>query len=426
MKKWLLLLLIVVLPIVGAAAQENEVVALPTVAPLETVEVSGDTDYSAASLKEYYDTSYYGWEGENYQAPYMTAAERERAGKLLAAYQAGERPRQNVLNKLENAVVGVYTLNPEDYEGETLFTIIPVDPLTDEQILEIIDAFAQCGLTFDPEALSWQNCMRGGGIEVSRFMQEEERERWQILTDLYIRQGFVSEAPYTPLVSDDGLGIATLDPDSYCGMEEFCFFPCRRMTDDELLAYAIYTESGDPAEYSNYAAYEKQLRLELTRLLGAPLVMTRLDESVCRMGDCSVNYDDEKVYYAAFLTPDGTQYSGYLDIDTKQVLMANQWNAGSLVYSDLYLDPFDEKWLDIAKDAVTNARGDGMVIRSVESYGETWLQDAGHGVSVRVTMEDGSYYNVRIAYQNEEVFGGLWYESRLQRLDRMYPDGMFE
>ena len=86
----------------------------------------------------------------------MTAEEIERANALLDSYQAGTRPQQNVLNKLDNVVVGVYTLKPGDYEGETLFTLLPVNPLTDEQILEVIDAFARSGQTFDPDALSYK------------------------------------------------------------------------------------------------------------------------------------------------------------------------------------------------------------------------------------------------------------------------------
>ncbi|HPF87910.1 MAG TPA: hypothetical protein PK537_07635 [Candidatus Limiplasma sp.] len=426
MKKWFLILLALALPLTGAAAQENTVVALPTVAPLEAVEVADDTDYSTASLGAYY-ASVASDDVFDYQMPHLVADEAERAAVLLADYQAGARPQQNVLNKLDNVTVGVYTLNAEDYEGETLYTLLPIDPLTDEQILEVIDAFAQCGQTFDPDALSYKNCMRGGGIEASRFIQDEENERRNVLAGLYVRQGFQSETAYTPLVPDDGLGMVTLDEEAYCGLDCFTFFPCRQMTDDELLRYVIYTETGDPTQYGNYAAYEKQLRLELARLLGAPLSTTREYETICRMGDCDISYDDETAYYAQFLALDGTQYSGYLDVDTGKVLTASAWNDGGLVYSDLHLDPFDEKWLAIAADAVIQARGDSMAIKTVQGYGEITLQDAGCGALVDVIMEDGSHYNVEIAYQNEAVFGGLFYESREpDLLKRMYADGIFE
>ena len=388
-------------------------------APLQQVEVSTAVDYTSASLAEYYTPG--GTEcAVDEQMPRMSAEESERAAALLQDYQAGERPAENVLNKLENAVVGVYTLNPEDYEGETLYTLLPVTPLTDEQILEVIDAFAQCGQTFDPDTLSYRNCMRGGGIEASRFLQEEERERMNTLTDLYIRQGFVSETAYTPLISDDGLGMVTLDPDSYCGMEDYHFFPCRRMTDDELLRFVIYTETGDPTEYGNYAAYEKRLRLELSRLMGAPLVMTRQYEGMSEMGDFSVKYGDETVYYASFQTLDGVQYGGYLDVETDRVVSANLYLPYTLQYSDLYLDPFDGQWLAVAQEAVSQLRGDGMEIRAVESRGETDVQDAGYGVMVDVIMEDGSYYNVQIAYQTGAVCGWITYDTHTLDPDQLY------
>lgn len=420
MKKWFLLWLALALPLTGAAAQENEVVVLPTVSPLETVEVADSADYSTASLEEYYSSEYYNTEGENYQAPGMTAEERERAETLLVDYQAGTRPTENVLNKLENAVVGVYTLNPEDYEGETLYTLLPVDPLTDEQILEVIDAFAQCGQTFDPDALTYKNCMRGGGLEVSRFTQGEEWERISVLTDLYVRQGFASEAVYTPLVSDDGLGMVTLDQNAYCGMDCFTFFPCRQMTDDELLSYVIYTETGDPTQYGNYAAYEKQLRLELARLLGAPLVMTRQGEGVCRMGDCNVSYGDEEVYYAYFITVDNVEYGGYLDMETNKVISAYVYLPYTLTYSDLHLDPFDGQWLTVVQDFVSQLREDGMAIRAVESHGETNVQDAGYGVLLDVLMADGTHYEMTIPYQTGTVCGHVDYETSTLDPDQLY------
>jgi hypothetical protein len=424
MKKWIGILLALALPAAGASAQANEVVTLPTVAPLQAVEVSSATDYTTAPLREYY--AWEGGEPVDEQAPRMSAQERERARQLLVAYQSGKRPAQDVLDKLDNVVVGVYTLKPEDYSGETLFTLLPVGPLTDEQILEVIDAFARSGQTFDPEALSYRNCMRGGGIEATRFYQADERDRRGILRDLYIRQGLAAKAVYTPLVSDDGLGMATLDPDSYSGLDVFLFLPHRQMTDDELLSYLIYREGGDSTEYGNYAGYEKTLRAELTRVVGAPLVLTRIYESIGRMGDFDVSYDDERVYTVSFEAIDGTSYWGALDVDTGKLLRANVWQESGLLYSDLHLDPFDAKWAAIAKETVLAARGDGAAVASAESCGECYLSEAGYGVLVNVVMEDGGQYTVQIAYQNESVYSGLSYQSHAPNLERMYPDEMFE
>ncbi|HNW87688.1 MAG TPA: hypothetical protein PLP25_00625 [Candidatus Limiplasma sp.] len=424
MKKWFLILLALTLPVTGAIAQENQVVALPTVAPVSQVAVTQTADYSLGSMAEYYAST--AVEGDDYQSPQMTADEKSRAKTLLTAYQAGERPASSVLNKLDNVVVGVYALKPEDYEGVTLYVLLPVNPLTDEQILEVIDAFAACGQTFDPDALSFQNCMRGGGSSSSRYMQEEERDRSNVLRDLYIREGFTSKAAFTPLVSDDGLGLVTLDADAYCGLDKFPFFPARAMTDDELLSYIIYTEEGDPTEYGHYAAYEKQLRLELTRLVGAPMVLTRQDENMGVMGDFDTSYDDEKVYCASFMSMDGTNYWGCLDVDTNQMLSGNVSKKNNLLYSDLHLNPFDPKWLDIAKATVAKARGDNMAIRTAESCGEVWLSEAGFGVLVNVIMADGSYYAIQLAYQDESVYDVFTYDSHTPNLEKMYPDGSFD
>lgn len=423
MKKWLPVLWALLLPAVSAAAQENEVVVLPTVAPVAQVDVSSVADYSTAPLKEYY--TWEGGEPVDEQSPRMSAEEGERAQALLKEYQAGARPAHNVLDEMENVVVGVFTLNPEDYEGETLFTLLPVTPLTDEQILEVINAFAQCGRTFDPDQLSYKNCMRGGGIEASRFYQEDERTRRSVLRDMYIRQGLTAQTAYTPLVSDDGLGMATLDPDFYCGLEDFLFLPCRQMTDEELLGYLIYREGGNAVEFGSYAEYERTLRAELTRVAGAPLVLTRNYENMGRMGDFNISYDDERVYTASFETIDGTSFWGALDVDTGKVLTANVWRESGLLYSDLRLDPFNEKWAAIAKEAVLSARGDGVAVASAESGGECYLSEAGYGALVNVVMEDGGQYTVQIAYQNESVYGGLFYQSHAPNLERMYPDDMF-
>ena len=262
--------------------------------------------------------------------------------------------------------------------------------------------------------------MRGGGIEASRFFQEDERLRRVALRDLYIRQGLTGKTAFTPLAEDDGVGLVMLNPDVYSGLDRFLLLPYRQMTDEELLSYVIYTDTGDAAEYGNYAAYEKRLRLELQRLLGAPLVMTRQDEGVDRMGDFGILSGDETVYHAGFLTLDDTRYSGYLDIHTNEVLSAHVYMPYELTYSDLHLNPFDERWLTIAQDTVEQLRGDDMEILSSESHGETNVQYAGYGALIDVTMEDGSYYETAIPYQTGTVCCWIDYHRNTLDPDQRY------
>jgi hypothetical protein len=103
------------------------VVALPTVAPLSQVTFAPAADYSNATVTEYYEANF-SMDREDYQTPRMTAEEKERVKTLLAAHENSERPAQNVLNKMENAVVGVYTLNPEDYGGKRCLLCCPWIP----------------------------------------------------------------------------------------------------------------------------------------------------------------------------------------------------------------------------------------------------------------------------------------------------------
>ena len=262
--------------------------------------------------------------------------------------------------------------------------------------------------------------MRGGGIEATRYFQLEENARRTALRDLYIRMGFTSESPYTPLVSDDGLGMVTLDDEAYSGLDNFLFLPMRAITDDELLSYEIYVETGDPAEYGNYTAYEKQLRQELRQLLGAPLVMTLENEGMGVMGQFNVAYDDETVYYASFLTPEGVRYYGYLDVNTNELLSASLHRPNTFQYSDLYLDPFDEQWLTVAKDAIMQLRSDGMAISTAESYGEISVQYAGYGALIDVIMEDGSYYELAIPYQTGAVGNWIGYQTSTLDPDLLY------
>lgn len=130
------------------------------------------------------------------QTPGLTEGEQARAAALLDAYQKGEKTGngEKVLNVDSDVVVGVYALNPEDFDGETVYTLLPSVCLTDEQLLSIIDAFHQLGQTFDPAGLNYRNCARGGGIETSRFLTASEQERCDIIAR-QIERGVLTRDP---------------------------------------------------------------------------------------------------------------------------------------------------------------------------------------------------------------------------------------
>lgn len=282
--KWLTCAaLCLMLPACGMAVTEGVVEEAPM------VEMDG-ISAPAAEISYMPDASYYegygdwipAWEessvwvesrydGECYhdveQRPRMTAGEAARARALLADYQAGTitYEGESVLNKLENVIVGVYALNPADYDGEEAFVILPGPCMTDEQLLAIIAAYDEMGLVFDPDALDYRSCARGGGIETNRFFSEEERERYQDMASM-IRRGVLD-------VSGKSLALSLnpkLDSRYFCGLPDFTIRPYRRMTDDELISALLNMHVEDESDKISFDDTERRSRKALNEGMGCP------------------------------------------------------------------------------------------------------------------------------------------------------------
>ncbi|MBQ7886733.1 MAG: hypothetical protein IJ313_07565 [Clostridia bacterium] len=284
-KKMWIALLCCLLPMSALAVTEGVVENAPQ------VEIEGMT--KSAEISYLPDESYYAgygdwfpaWEnaaewvesefdGECFhdveQRPRMTAGESARAEKLLSSYQAGEiaYEGESILNKMENVIVGVYALDPADYAGEAAFVLLPGPCMTDEQILAVIDAYAQLGLTFDPAKLSARNCARGGGIETNRFLTEEERARYQNLARL-IERGLLDVAH----IDTDQALQPTLDSRYFCGLPDFTIRPYRAATDEEFAAMLVDLGYHDMTGEVDYDAIEKESRALLNERLGTALSM---------------------------------------------------------------------------------------------------------------------------------------------------------
>lgn len=213
------------------------------------------------------------YDGECYhdveQRPRMTAGEAERAKVLLAAYQSGVigYEGESVLGKMEDVVVGVYALNPEEFDGEAAYVILPGPCMTDEQLLAVIAAYDEMGLTFDPDALSFRNCARGGGIETNRFLTEEERNRYQNLARM-IEYGLLD-----PSTAEEAEMLnPKLDSRYFCGLPDFTIRPYRAVTDEEFVAQLADMGYHDMTGEIDHLGIEKQARAVLNAL-DAPLSM---------------------------------------------------------------------------------------------------------------------------------------------------------
>lgn len=181
-------------------------------------------------------------ESEQYDWPRLSDGEVERARKLMASLEAGEiapYSGPSVANKTDNVTIGVYPLDPEDFHGQTFYVILPTQRLSDDQLLSLIAAFDELGIPFDPDALGAWTCFRPFySYGATRKMTDEENAR-MVSIKRQVIHGIIS--------GDD------IHPESSCrtvktGLGVFCFYPYRRMTDDELAAFAFAKEDPWPQD----------------------------------------------------------------------------------------------------------------------------------------------------------------------------------
>ena len=199
----------------------------------------------------------------------LTAGERKRMDKLMAAYAAGKRTGDgaSVLEAEKNVRVGVYALDPTEYDGERVLLLLPGNCLTDEEMLAILDAYHTLGETFDPDALNERNCVRGSMY--LRSLTAEDEERWASLK-AQVERGILKreDVPRT-------LKAVEVDETAVLGSQngKFIFTPYRRLTDDELLDDMFLSGIQNECKGIDIDAAERNARLALREKHGCPLSM---------------------------------------------------------------------------------------------------------------------------------------------------------
>lgn len=186
--------------------------------------------------------------------PWLTDLELARTRRLMEQVAAGEATYtgRSIVNAAcnSNTGVGVYPLNPADYDGETYYVLLPKDtPLADNQILALIAAFEELGIPFDPDSLGGRNCHRDSTNE-SRELSMEERQRLETIRML-VRRGTLKRENVPEGTADYGIPRPGAVSDDW-----FFLYPYRSMTDDELTLLALHTESrweDDPLEIEQMA-----------------------------------------------------------------------------------------------------------------------------------------------------------------------------
>jgi len=410
----------------GETLEENVVYALPSPEPEPMVQISVQENQYAIDLEAYYSeyADIYISTGEAYmQYPALTREEKERLGAAKARYDAGERPQTSILNRVEDVSISLCQLPPEQYQGEQAFLVLPYRTLTDDELLQIIDAYAAIGMEFQPESLSWRNCMRGGGIECSRSYAGDELERANLLTNMYLWGNAAPEGAFTPQPMDDGVGMILLNEEEFCGMEEYRFFPARRMSDEELLEYIAFDIGEVSVSGDDYSRWENQTRQQLHNLLGMPLTVESRGGYVGKESDWTVFGGDRQAYRTSFY-PVGESnwelWNAELSSDGETLISANAVIRGPVAYSDLHCDPFDGKWSELAAEWVQGVRSDSAAPVEVECWGEGSLGLRQFGAVVCLTMDDGSTYTLYMDYVTERPFLVVYMDSERSRANDEY------
>ena len=176
--------------------------------------------------------------------------------------------------------------------------------------------------------------------------------------------------------------------------------------DDELLAYAAYQLGDDVFSANDYSANEQLARQQLHDLMGAPLSLTRTDESLLNANQMDMYNEDLEVYNGQFISSDsdgeGSSYSALISLADGTLYSAYRFSLNNPTYCDLHLDPFSEHWKDLTRSYIADIRSDDMPVISVESRGEVHLDDS-YGVLMVATMQDGSSYELKMFFSTEAV-----------------------
>lgn len=427
-KKLWIVLLCCLLPVSAWAVTEGVVEDAPQVeieAMTESPEISylPDESYYAGygdwfpaweNAEEWVESRF---DGECYhdveQRPRMTAGESARAEKLLADHQAGKivYTGESILNKMDDVIVGVYALDPDEFAGEPAFVLLPGPCMTDEQILAVIDAYDQLGLTFDPAKLNAKNCARGGGIETNRFLNEEERARYQNLARL-VERGMLDISGVEPV----NLLNPKLDRRYFCGLPDFTIRPYRVTTDEEFVALLADLGYHDMTGEIDHDAVEKAARSVLYGLdaqlsMGLEYVFNDGGYVPCvfdAQGRQAWSGEGRRSYGAMFswITADGykTYAQVMYDDETKKLISAHwanqrDWEANP---GPSVMMITDEEVLAAAKDAEQMI---GLTNPTWHLQDEVMHNDWGACRMVRTKVEDDLWLTVFVGGDDGKVHG---------------------
>lgn len=278
------------------AIAENILESAPEVILPEPAEETENTGVSVLYLPtavKMPDREAFVSEEAQYSLPRLTNEELERALAFMKDLEAGKELQWNDLGcagRTEDVTVGVYPLDPEDFDGETFYVILPDARLTDDMLLSLLSAFDRLDIPFEPDSLNERNCMRGNRYDGgTRGLSYDENVRMENIRRR-VHRGMIGpeqipEGTYCRYA--DTAAAEYHDPYFHADPYRFCFYPYRQMTDNELAAFAL---AADGVWETDPDLLEKQA-LECVRgLLKVPLSLKAEREYRYRLENSKLTY----------------------------------------------------------------------------------------------------------------------------------------
>ncbi len=222
-------------------------------------------------------------ESDELNLPRLTDAELATVKELLAAREEGQQAAFTDRHYAESEKVfeaGVYRLNPEDFDGNTFYVILPYSRMDRNQLMSLISAFEELGIPFDPESLNNTNCARGTSLlsnAATRGLTADEMNRMEEIRK-QIRRGIFDTDAFTAASSCRSVQVQLpgYSSSAYDYLEPFSFYPYRAMTDAELATFALAQETTWEIRPD---LLEKKARQYAHQVIALPLSMAARDGS---------------------------------------------------------------------------------------------------------------------------------------------------
>ena len=301
-----------------------------------------------------------GYEDKYYIDPYLTLEEYRRVLELKAAVEAGEKSLEDISYPAapDELKIAVYPLDPGEFNGETYYVTLPSRKLKDYDLLYLLYCFDQAGIPFEPEELSSRNCMRGyTNNGRTRELAPEEQERMDALLK-QVAKGTLTEAD--------------IDPETKCASVStwfgpLCFYPYRRMTDDELAAFALVRESrwdDDPDDV------EKKARDFAGTLLDLPLSM-----KLAEAWRSTVPYSDTTDGYGITFRLGATDENGKVKEEQGDPYEVYAWLRKRRDNGALFADTLEVQFYSWYGSFYTREEGEQKTRDEMMEIGTKWLKE---------------------------------------------------